>query len=517
MRNILVILIAFSGFFMLDDAYGLWIPQSPNELLEQSQTIFVGNITSVNVLEFAESSISVIEENGIDRQVIENYTLYLDQYTVSVEEFLKNPQNSIMLVLQPTTSVPGRIVPIGGYDVGDRVLFYLEKTDGQNTYSPESFLIPKQCDAKSVISKPRFSLGSDFRIMQDGVQKKDNFTAGIPMQFVYEQDSRTLDGKTYYLDVGINRLLENNFELVLADKVHATSNKCEWIATASWQITPKEGKHVMSVYISEKDSGSSGSYTINFIVNGNSSDIKPPLKQFESGISPDEIQCKDGLTLVQKHDDTPACVKPETKTKLIERGWIKSTKHIPLENYKKITEHPTVKAFYEKYPDAVEEIRNDHISYAAGSDEGFKVRMKMYFDEKYVLDHVDFKCYFQRIPQNDVPESFIVRYLKDFECEKRPTPAIVIIPKGSANPESQIYLVPEEITVVLGKNNTVTWINQDDTPSTLVSDLPGWSTGMIKPRESAYVLFNETGVYPYHGEPHPWKKGKVIVLEEKEK
>jgi hypothetical protein len=47
-----------------------------------------------------------------------------------------------------------------------------------------------------------------------------------------------------------------------------------------------------------------------------------PLKQFRSEIQSYEIICKEGLELVIKSSDgSPACVKPETKTKLIERGW----------------------------------------------------------------------------------------------------------------------------------------------------------------------------------------------------
>ncbi len=47
-----------------------------------------------------------------------------------------------------------------------------------------------------------------------------------------------------------------------------------------------------------------------------------PLKQFKSGISIDKIQCRDNLQLILKtSNNSPACVKPETKTKLIERGW----------------------------------------------------------------------------------------------------------------------------------------------------------------------------------------------------
>lgn len=47
-----------------------------------------------------------------------------------------------------------------------------------------------------------------------------------------------------------------------------------------------------------------------------------PLKQIESGLYLDEIQCKEYLTLVTKHDGTPACVKEQTVPKLIERDWL---------------------------------------------------------------------------------------------------------------------------------------------------------------------------------------------------
>jgi len=46
--------------------------------------------------------------------------------------------------------------------------------------------------------------------------------------------------------------------------------------------------------------------------------ILPPLKQVKLGI---EILCKPELVLITKYDGSPACVKPETREKLIERGW----------------------------------------------------------------------------------------------------------------------------------------------------------------------------------------------------
>jgi len=50
--------------------------------------------------------------------------------------------------------------------------------------------------------------------------------------------------------------------------------------------------------------------------------FEAPLKQFKSGITIEEIKCKDNLRLILKTgNNSPACVKPETIPKLIKRGW----------------------------------------------------------------------------------------------------------------------------------------------------------------------------------------------------
>lgn len=53
----------------------------------------------------------------------------------------------------------------------------------------------------------------------------------------------------------------------------------------------------------------------------NESSYQSPLKQFESGILVDEIQCNYNLNLIQKYDGSPACVKYDSKQKLLERHW----------------------------------------------------------------------------------------------------------------------------------------------------------------------------------------------------
>ena len=48
----------------------------------------------------------------------------------------------------------------------------------------------------------------------------------------------------------------------------------------------------------------------------------PPLQQLTTGIAPKDVACKKGLNLVLNAEDgSPACVKPDTAQKLIQRGW----------------------------------------------------------------------------------------------------------------------------------------------------------------------------------------------------
>ncbi len=92
--------------------------------------------------------------------------------------------------------------------------------------------------------------------------------------------------------------------------------------------------------------------------------------------------------------------------------------------------------------------------------------------------------------------------------------SFVIIPQGAVI-EGRASLNPQEITVMPGINNTIIWINEDDTGHGFVSDDGAWAIPRIlKPGESYSLTFNEPGIFPYHGNPHPWITGKVIVLEE---
>ena len=324
---VLLILIGFVAITSGNITYGLWVPQSPEELFDQSETVFVGTITSVNVLEFERSNMYEVEENGIYRKIIENYTQTLDEYTVNIEDFLKHPQESHTITMLEATvgGVPGLSVSIGGFEIGDRVLFYVPKIDGENQYSPESFKIPKSCDAKTVLEKPRIMMGNSFSMMQKGIEKEDNFTANKRIQFVYQRDMRTLDEKNFDFQITVRKETDTNKfdEIVLSEKINAKSNPCEWIATAKTEFIPQAGVYEMWVNITEDTSGDtfSGSFSVEdeFV---NKKEITSPLKQFQSGVAINKIECTDDKVLVLKSVVfSPACVYVNSIEKLKERGW----------------------------------------------------------------------------------------------------------------------------------------------------------------------------------------------------
>lgn len=106
--------------------------------------------------------------------------------------------------------------------------------------------------------------------------------------------------------------------------------------------------------------------------------------------------------------------------------------------------------------------------------------------------------------------------------------SVVVIPDGASLESNPPFLVPEVIKVKIGVNNTVRWVSEDTVPHGLFSDtgyvdpisgpldsmaqqeqLPG---GFIREGQTFEFTFTEPGEYGYHGEPHPWMQGTVIVL-----
>lgn len=97
-------------------------------------------------------------------------------------------------------------------------------------------------------------------------------------------------------------------------------------------------------------------------------------------------------------------------------------------------------------------------------------------------------------------------------AEPPPYKAKVEILKDSYYPEATKSYSPERVTVVLGFNNTIKWINQDISSHTITDDDGGFTSPLLNPGASWSYTFREPGTYRYHCNPHPWMKGVIEVV-----
>lgn len=113
-------------------------------------------------------------------------------------------------------------------------------------------------------------------------------------------------------------------------------------------------------------------------------------------------------------------------------------------------------------------------------------------------------------------------FLSETAPQVSPQITTVIIPAGSEDPQSGKNYDPPSVTVVIGVNNTVQWINQSPSAAnTITSDNyqnglqspPAFQSPTLGPEKSWEFTFTQTGTYSYHGDPHPWSRGTVIVLQ----
>lgn len=87
----------------------------------------------------------------------------------------------------------------------------------------------------------------------------------------------------------------------------------------------------------------------------------------------------------------------------------------------------------------------------------------------------------------------------------------VSIQLGSAANTTSVYYSPPSIVVVVGKNNTVTWINNDNAPHTVTADDGSFNSGNLNAGESWTHVFTTPGSYTYHCGYHPWMRATIIV------
>jgi plastocyanin len=91
-----------------------------------------------------------------------------------------------------------------------------------------------------------------------------------------------------------------------------------------------------------------------------------------------------------------------------------------------------------------------------------------------------------------------------------PAGPVVTMPSGVGTSNNLNYQ-PLTITVVIGVNNTVTWVNQDITKHTVTAVDQSFNSGDILPGQSWTHTFTTPGSYAYMCVYHSWMRGTIIV------
>ncbi len=88
----------------------------------------------------------------------------------------------------------------------------------------------------------------------------------------------------------------------------------------------------------------------------------------------------------------------------------------------------------------------------------------------------------------------------------------VTIPAGAGMNTSSSGYAPDRITVVIGMNSTVTWVNDDTMPHTVTATDKTFDSKNLDPGQTYTYTFTLPGTYTYYCAYHSWMKGEVIVV-----
>ncbi|HKT21484.1 MAG TPA: cupredoxin domain-containing protein [Nitrososphaerales archaeon] len=92
-------------------------------------------------------------------------------------------------------------------------------------------------------------------------------------------------------------------------------------------------------------------------------------------------------------------------------------------------------------------------------------------------------------------------------------PVVSILPmSGMDDPSAAPFYSPQNITVVIGVNNTVTWANNDDVPHTITATDGTFNSGNLNAGQSWTHTFTTPGTYTYFCSYHSWMKGTITVI-----
>lgn len=89
---------------------------------------------------------------------------------------------------------------------------------------------------------------------------------------------------------------------------------------------------------------------------------------------------------------------------------------------------------------------------------------------------------------------------------------LTVLIKPGTGADTTLNYSPSTLKLVIGVNNTVTFVNQDSTKHTVTADSGGFDSGDMAPGGSWTHTFAVAGTYSFHCIYHSYMKGTITVV-----
>src|SRR3989442_4117425 len=303
----LVIIVSVSSILISTSSYhALAIPYfSPQELYKLSDMVFYGQVLT--------------KERGPGPDWY--------YYQVKVATYFKNPQTSDTVTVAGHKPGDPR-APYPQFEVGDNAIFYIRKTDGINTIYWNSQKAGNACDVHSFLgsapsTEPRIGhVPSTHLYIEDTSGNMPYIPLTNHTAVIRDDDVWNNYPEVRTVSVGLSIQNEYEGKLVFNKTQNLEMQACSGPERIKWNFVPTQIENYVATVVDDKTKISMIFEAISNAYASNSQIILSPLKQFKSGIAEKDITCRQDFDLLIKiHDNSPACVKPQTAQKLVERGW----------------------------------------------------------------------------------------------------------------------------------------------------------------------------------------------------
>jgi plastocyanin len=91
------------------------------------------------------------------------------------------------------------------------------------------------------------------------------------------------------------------------------------------------------------------------------------------------------------------------------------------------------------------------------------------------------------------------------------TVTVSMVPGSGSNTSIGKAYSPDPVTVVVGVNSTIKWVNNDNAPHTVTANDASFDSGNVAQGQSFTFTFTTAGTYQYHCVYHPWMVATIIV------